>query len=262
MPKYQFSTIKLIPNLVRDESVNIGVILYDSEENRAYPKLTKNWKEVSHRTGVDKLPDLQKILEIKDIKTNENYLEVLSSKSFQDSLVVTKPKPISIIETLNETLDVLFDTQISLPSEDTTENKKIRKFSRWLGNMITSMNFPEKTYKTQYTFSRTIVDKKFPYVFLKNEFPYLGIDYLSFIPSTIVTSTKVKSFDINMIRNSQSQKKTNFQLFSLQDKDEINLDDKYVKKSLELLELSKIPIIYKNDSEYELDKIRKILVTV
>ena len=261
MTKYQFSTVKLIPNLVRDESVNIGVILYDSEENRAYPKFTKNWKEVSHRTGVEQLPGLPKILDIKDIKTDDDYLDTLSSTKFQDSLIITKPKPVSIIETLNETLDVLFDTQISLSAEDTTESKQIQKFRRWLGNVITNMKFPEKTYKTSYSFNQTIVDKKFPYVFLKDERPYLGIDYLSFIPTTILNSTKLKSFDINLIRNSQSTKKTNFQLFSAQEKDEIKFDDKHVKKSLELLELVKIKIIYKNDSEYELDKLRKILVT-
>lgn len=261
MTKYQFSTIKLVPNLVRDESVNIGVILYDSEENRAYPKFTKNWKEVSHRTGVKQLPDLPKILDIKNIKTDDDYLYTLSSTKFQDSLIVTKPKPISIIETLNKTLDVLFDTQISLSTKDTTENKKIQRFNQWLGDVIISMDFPKKTYKTSYSFNRTVVDKKFPYVFLKNEFPYLGIDYLSFISTAIVNSTKLKSFDINLIRNSQSMKKTIFQLFSTQEKDEIELNDKRVKKSLELLELLKIPIIYKNDSQYELDKLRKILVT-
>ena len=261
MQRYQFSTIKLIPNLVRDESVNIGVILYDSEQNRAYPKFTKNWKEVSHRTGVDQLPDLPKILDIKDIKTDNNYLETLSTEKSQDSLIITKPKPISIMKTLTDTLDVLFDTQISLPSEDTAESRRIRKFSRWLENVITSMNFPEKTYKTHYSFNRTIVDKKFPYVFLKDEFPYLGIDYLSFVPSTIVNNTKLKSFDIDMIKRSQSNKKTNFKLFSAQEKDEIDLNDKHVKKSLKLLDIFKIPIIYKNNSEYELDNLRKILVT-
>ena len=261
MAKYQFSTVKLIPNLVRDESVNIGVILYDSEENRAYPKFTKNWKEVSHRTGVKQLPDLPKILDIKDIKTDDDYLDALSSTKFQDSLVVTKPKPVSIIETLNKTLDVLFDTQISLSAKNTTESKKIQRFSKWLRSVIIDMDFPEKTYKTSYTFDQTVVDKKFPFVFLKDELPYLGIDYLSFIPTTILNSTKLKSFDINLIRNSRFGRKTNFQLFSTQEKDEIELDDKHVKKSLELLDLLKIPIIYKNDSQYELDKLHKILVT-
>ncbi|MCY4490378.1 MAG: DUF3037 domain-containing protein [Thaumarchaeota archaeon] len=260
MTKYQFSTVKLIPNLVRDESVNIGVILYDSEEKRAYPKFTTNWKEVSHRAGVDQLSDLPKILD-KDIKTDDDYLDTLSSTKFQDSLIITKPKPISIIESLNETLDVLFDTQISLSAEDATECKQIQKFHSWLGNLITNMKFPEKTYKTSYTFNQTIVDKKFPYVFLKDKYPYLGLDYLSFIPTTILNNTKLKSFDINLIRNSQSTKKTIFQLFSTQEKDEIKLNDKRIKKSLELLKLVKIPIIYKNDLEYEFDKLCKILVT-
>ena len=72
------------------------------------------------------------------------------------------------------------------------------------------MKFPEKTYKTSYAFNQTIVDKKSPYVFLKDKHPYLGLDYLSFIPTTILNNTKLKSFDINLIRNSQSTKKTNF----------------------------------------------------
>ena len=129
MTKYQFSTVKLIPNLVRDESVNIGVILYDSEKNRAYPKFTKNWKEVSNRTDVEHLPDLSKILNIKTIKTDNDYLDSLSSKKFQDSLIITKPKSISLIETPHQTLEMLFETQISLPSEETVESKKVNRFN-------------------------------------------------------------------------------------------------------------------------------------
>jgi len=261
MSKYQFSTVKLIPNLVRDESVNIGVILYDSTKNKAYPKFTKNWKEVSRRTGVDRLPDLPKIIKIETIKTDDDYLNALYSKNFQDSLVITKPKLISLIETPSETLEMLFDTQVSLPSEDTLESRTVKRFRGWLGDVITSRNFPDRSYKTQYKFDGTIVDKRFPYVFMKDKFPYLGIDYLSFVPNTILNNTKLRSFDINLIRAAQTTKKTNFKLFSAQDKDEIDLKDTHVQKSLKILELSDIPIIYKNDSEYELDKIRKILVT-
>lgn len=260
MTKYQFSTIKLIPSLVRDEPVNIGVILYDSEKNKAYPKFTKNWKEVSNRTGIEKLPDLNKILQIQTIKTNDNFLNSLSSKNFQDSLIITKPKIISIIETPQETLERLFETQISLPSLDTTEDKISRKFEKWLGNTIKSMNFPEKTYRPKYIFKNTVVEKSFPYVFIKKEFPFVGIDYINFLPSTVINTTKIKSFDIGMVRNSQSTRKTDFKLFATQDKDEIILSNNSVKKSMDILDHLKIPVIYKGDSEYELDKIRKIVI--
>ena len=259
MLKYQFSTVKLISSLVRDEPINIGVILYDSEKNIAYPKFTKNWKEVSRRTNISTLPGLTKILDLKFINTNKDYLNILSSNKTQDSLFVTKPRPISIIGTPAKTIEVLFSTQISLPPKDTMNRIKVNMSHNWLKNIITKKNFPNETYGEKYKFD-AILNKKFPYVFLKNGFPYFGIDYLSLHPTNVIVTVKTKSFDINFIRNSQQPKQqTKFHLFSTQEKDEIDLNNKYVQHGIELLRKSDIPLIYKSKQELVVDQLREIL---
>ena len=257
MARYQFSTVKLVPDLAKDEPVNIGVILFDQEENKAYPKFTRNWKAVSERTGVDRLPNLKQIIEIKTIKTEANYLTNLSHKKFQDNLIITNPKTISILEHPQATLETLFETQISIPQLDTIEDKRLNRFGRWVEKIITQMDFPEKSYEPNYVFKNTMIEKRYPYVFFRKQFPYLSIDYLSFLSTTLIVNTKVKSFDIRMILESQVSHKTQFKIFASQEKDQINIGEKKIKKSFELLDFFKIPVIFKNDSEYELDKIRK-----
>jgi len=257
MARYQFSTVKLVPDFAKNEPVNIGVILYDNEENKAYPKFTRNWKAVSERTGVDRLPNLKQIVETKTIKTEDNYLTNLSHREFEDNIMITNPKTISILEYPQATLETLFETQISIPQLDTIEDKKLSRFGRWIEKIIMQMELPEKSYEPNYVFRNTIIERRYPYVFFRKEFPYIGIEYLSFLSSSLVDKTKVKSFDFRMIWESQVSHKTQFKIFAAQEKDQINIAEKKIKKSFELLNIFKIPVIFKNDSEYELDKIRK-----
>jgi len=257
MVRYQFSTVKLIPDFAKDEPVNIGVILYNKEENKAYPKFTRNWKVVSDRTGIDRLPNLKQIIKIKTMVTEDDYLTKLSHKEFQDNLIITPPKTVSVLEHPQETLETLFETQISIPQLDTIEDRKLTHYAKLIEKTIMSMNFPKKSYQPNYVFKNTIVDKKYPFVFFRNQYPLVGIEYLSFLSASLLDKTKAKSLDINMIRDSQSShKKTQFRIFSAQEKDQVNLGEKRIKKSFELLEFFKIPVFFKNDSEYELDRIR------
>ena len=45
-------------------------------------------------------------------------------------------------------------------------------------------------------------------------------------------------------------------MFSAQDKDQVGTEDP-VRKSLEVLELQKIPVVYRADQQHELDSIRR-----
>lgn len=43
MSSYKFSTVKIIPDLARNEPANIGVMLHDVDNNRIYRRFTNNW---------------------------------------------------------------------------------------------------------------------------------------------------------------------------------------------------------------------------
>lgn len=259
MNSYAFSTVKIVPDLARDEPVNIGVILLDADNNKVYRRFTENWDEVKRRTGVGRLPNTHKTVDAVD---DDRYLEELSSRGPRDSLVVTKPRPVARIKAPQETLDVLFGVQISLPETHPQESRALRQFSRSLDDMIKRTGFPAKSYERRYAFRETVADRKFPYVFLKGEFPYLGIDYLSLSAGNVLDTTKIKSCDIGLIRGSQTKpraglQKTDFKIFAAQDRDEVDTRENRVRKSLEVLEFSKIPLVYKGDSGHELDRICK-----
>lgn len=259
MSSYVFSTVKIVPSLVRNEPVNIGVILHDVGNGRVYRKFTENRAELKRRTGIDRLPDYD---EVTSVAANDGYLESLAVQDSKDNLVVTEPKQVAPINTPKETLEALFRIQISLAEKHPQGKSPLQKLARSLDGVIESMDFPRKSYETQYAFSGSIIDRKFPYVFFKLGSPRLCIDYLSFA-GNVLNHAKVKSFDIDVIRESQKRsragQKTRFKILAAQDRDEVDVGKKSVRKSLEVLEHSKIPVVYKKDAECEIDSIHKSL---
>ena len=110
MEKLKFSTVKFVPSLARDEPVNIGVFLYDFEEQKVYSKFTNNWKEVSRRAGI--VVDLSNLVQDINTKLDNEFLTAIYDNN--DSLHITSPKQISLVENVNNTLEFLFDVQISV----------------------------------------------------------------------------------------------------------------------------------------------------
>jgi len=256
MSSYKFSTVKIIPDLARNEPVNIGVILHDVGNNRIYRRFTSNWAEFKRRTGVEYLPHTNEPCAAED----GNYLDALASETGRDNLEITKPKPVSPIKSPQETLDTLFRIQISLPEKHSEKNRALLKFRSSLYETIQKMGFPEQSYERKYAFKTTVVDRKFPCAFLKGGFPHLCIDCLSFSAGNVLGITKRAFSDIELIRKSQRRSGsplTDFKIFSEQDRDEVDTTDDRVRKSLEVLELSGVDTVYKKDHRYELDRIRK-----
>ena len=113
MEKLKFSTVKFVPNSARDEPVNIGVFLYDFEEQKIYSKFTNNWKKVSQRAGV--AVDLSNFVQDINMKLGNEFLSTIyHDLQITDSLHITSPKHISLVENINNTLEFLFDIQISV----------------------------------------------------------------------------------------------------------------------------------------------------
>lgn len=122
------------------------------------------------------------------------------------------------------------------------------------------MKFPAESYKSKYIFNDIKVKHRFPYVFLKNNFPLVGIELMSFLSSNPLHNTKIKALDIQLVHKHQENQKTEFKIFSAQEKDELDLSDRNIKQSLGLFDIYKVPVIYKKDSEPELDKTRQTVL--
>ena len=262
MSDYRFSTVKIIPDLIRGEPLNIGVILHDVDNNTIYRRFTKNWTEVKRRAGIERLPHANGPAAVED----REFLEALSAKAGKNNLVVTKPKPVSPINTPQETLETLFKVHISLPERSSAKRSPrggtLQKFRRSLDATIQKMRFPSQTYERRYAFKSTVVDRRFPYAFFKDRFPHLCIDCLSFSKSNVLDMARNTFLDVELVRKSQKKSGsflTDFKIFSEQDRDEVDTADGRVQKSLEVLELSGIQTVYRKDHACELDKIRRIV---
>lgn len=251
MSKYRFSTIKLVPDLVRDEPINIGVVLHDLGTKTAYHKITENWAEVNRRTQICGIPDLGNISQSGAVPVDDEYLDKLSHKRFQDSLVITAPRPIASDDVAEDVLSFLFESQISLPlcrSLDTEIGKIVDA-------IVERIAFPAGSCKAQYTFDGIVEIKEFPYAFLQGDVLHACIFYLSLGDVRSPTDVRARLFDIHRIRESSSSN-TSFMAFEAQDEGHVRPEQGHVGESLALLAKFNIPVVYRDRAEDGLRKIR------
>jgi len=64
MSNYEFVTVKLVPNLFRNEPVNVGIMLIDKNEKEIYSKFTNNFDELLKRIGYENLNGFEKLFKI------------------------------------------------------------------------------------------------------------------------------------------------------------------------------------------------------
>ncbi len=60
MSECEFSVIKYVPDIVRFEPVNIGIILLDKQNKKIHVKYVTNFNELFTRLGVEKIHGLEK----------------------------------------------------------------------------------------------------------------------------------------------------------------------------------------------------------
>lgn len=251
MPKYRFSTIKLVPDLVRDEPINIGVVLHDLEKKVAYHKITENWAEVRRRTRIDGMPELGGISESGAVPVDDEYLDKLSHKQFQDSLVITEPVPVAANDAVESTLSRLFQSQISLPDPRSHSTK----ISKIVDEAVKAAEFPAGSCKSKYTFSGVVESKEFPYVFLKGKAPHTGIFYLSLDNARAPDDVRARMFDIHRIRESP-ECDVSFEAFCVQDRGKVLHEKSHVRDSISLSKKFNLPVVYRDEAEDELRRIR------
>ena len=108
---FLFSTVKLVPNAIRNEPINIGVIIEDTINNLAYRKITDNWDEINRRTNIDTIPGLESLQKRTKYNVLDNYLESLPKT--QDSIQITEPRQVSGKDPL-EILKSCYDIMVSI----------------------------------------------------------------------------------------------------------------------------------------------------
>lgn len=251
MPKYRFSTIKLVPDLVRDEPINIGVVLHDLGKKIAYHKLTENWAEVNRRTQISDIPDLGNISQSEAVHVDDEYLHKLSHKRFPDSLTITEPRPIASDDAVEDVLSFLFESQISLPLRRSPDDEICTIVDAIVGRI----GFPAGSCRAKYTFDNMAEIREFPYAFLKGDAPHTCIFYTSLGDAYSPTDARARLFDIHRIRESPNLN-TSFMAFEVQDESQVKQEKSHVGESLALLAKFNIPVVYRDRAEDELRKIR------
>ena len=115
----QFVVLRFVPNLVRDESVNIGVMLYNPDDGELVPRLTDNFRRVKRLhpwADIDLLRGLQTDFEQRLAERVEDlgaYLETLE-QTLSNALQLTPPRA-CLTENPEAELDRLYESYVQEP---------------------------------------------------------------------------------------------------------------------------------------------------
>ncbi|MFQ5664334.1 MAG: DUF3037 domain-containing protein [Terriglobia bacterium] len=136
----EFYLLRYVPNIVRGEFVNIGVLLYDSGENRLFPpRLLENFRRVRRLhpwADLGLLAALEKQIEADAATPAGNlpgYLERL--QQFSNVLEFTAPKAVLTADPEAE-LDRLYDTYVAEPRYPTRLGAAVERSRAWVRSQL------------------------------------------------------------------------------------------------------------------------------
>lgn len=115
----QFVILKFVPNLVRDEAVNVGVVLYNPDERELALRLTDNFRRVKRLhpwADVELLAGLEADFEQRVAERVDDlgaYLELLE-QTLSNALQLTPPRA-CLTENPAEELDRLYTSYVQEP---------------------------------------------------------------------------------------------------------------------------------------------------
>ncbi len=115
MTSYNFIIAKFVPDIVKNEPVNIGIIIHSPEEKTSYGRFIENFRPLSgkyHNFNVSLLKDVLEGFRGKYKVDSLNYLEELTN-NFSYHLVFTQPSGI-IAGTPEQALNKLYEEYISI----------------------------------------------------------------------------------------------------------------------------------------------------
>lgn len=136
----QFVVLKFVPNLVRDEAVNIGVLLYDPDEGELSLRLTDNFRRVKRLhpwADVELLAGLQTDFEqrveerIDDLTA---YIEKLE-QTLSNSLQLTPPRA-CLTEDTEAEMDRLYQSYVQEPRVRGPVALAIENTRKWIHQRV------------------------------------------------------------------------------------------------------------------------------
>jgi len=151
MTTYNFVVARFIPDLIKNEPVNIGIIVNDSENNKSFGRFVENFRPLISRYRDSNIGALRDIIETfrGDNKLeSKKYLEELS-KNFQYQLRFTEPRAIKA-GMPSQAMELLYNQYISIESK-IRQRKILTKIE--LRSMITKgiqqINFEKEWIKSR-----------------------------------------------------------------------------------------------------------------
>lgn len=254
MGDYTFSTIKLVPQAARGESVNIGVLIYDSSMGLLYRRLTDNWDEVRRRAGVESLPDLGAVSGEAPAKVDGDYLSSLAERSL-GSIVITMPRPLMPFDTHTAALDWVFRSQVGVPDAG---RSRAAGADAILAGLVNEAEFPRGCCRRGYKFGGSGVSIRFPYAFGRGNRPSAAMFAVSFSEAHALSRIKERLYDILSIRERHGDG-IEFAMFAAQEKAEVNLLDDDVRNGLGMLDERRVDVVYMDGIRDALGRIRRLV---
>lgn len=198
MADYTFSTVKIVAHAARGESVNIGILLYDSTKRLLYRRITDNWAEVRRRTGVESLPDLGALSGPGPVDADDGYLDSLSDNALPSGIVVTKPRALMPFNGHRDALEWAFASQVGVP--DAEAGRKTETADSVLAGLVRNARFPPGCYARWHEFSTARVPIRFPHVFKRDAMPHAAIFSVSLAQQTALAYTEQRLYEVMSIR--------------------------------------------------------------
>lgn len=167
MNTYSFAVAKFIPDVARNEPVNVGVILNDSDKKMAYGKFIKNFGILRRRHPESDIDSLRVILDAHrgDHKTrSKNFMSALN-KDNRHQLIFTDARAIKS-ETPKKAIQTLYELYISVESK----KNKIRRFTQTrlkseVRQSIIKSKLEKEWIKPRFSVRGPIDNFKFDYAF-------------------------------------------------------------------------------------------------
>lgn len=167
MNTYSYAVAKFIPDAARNEPVNVGIILNDSYEKRAYGKFIKNFGIMRRRYPKSDIDALHIILDAHrgEHEIQSKFFMSNLNKDDRHQLIFTDARAIKS-ETSQKAIQSLYELYISVESKE----NKLRRFTKArlkseVKQSIIKSNLEKKWIKPRFSVNGSIEDFKFDYAF-------------------------------------------------------------------------------------------------
>ncbi|RNJ80395.1 MAG: DUF3037 domain-containing protein [Nitrosopumilus sp. B06] len=167
MNTYSYAVARFIPDAARNEPVNVGIILNDSDKKRAYGKFIENFRTMHRRYPKSDIDALRIILDMykgeHEIQS-KNFMSNLN-KDDRHQLIFTDARAIKS-ETPQKAIQSLYELYISVePKENKSRRFTQARLKSEVAQFIIKSNLEKKWIKPRFSVGGPIDNFKFHYAF-------------------------------------------------------------------------------------------------